>query len=994
MKQRITSLDLQILTSELSKELLNYRLQNIYNVANSTRQYLFKFSIPDSKKVVVLEYGNRIHLTDFERQTTQQPSNFVTKLRKHLKTRRLSGIKQIPNDRVLVLQFSDGLYYLVLEFFSAGNILLLDEHQKIMSLQRLVTAKEDVDRYAVNEEYKMFDKSLFTDEYKFEKTTYTSEDVKSWIDTHKLLLKEHSDKKKVRVFSIHKLAFVNAKHLPSELIQKCFHDCGINPSQSSLNFEGNEEGIESVVKALEVCEDAYLSLLTVEKETTGYIVGKKNESVDETSELNIIYDEFHPFEPYKENFDAFEFIPVQGYNKTLDKFFSTLESSKSALKIEQQKQHANKRLEKAKSERDRQIQTLVQQQELNSKKGELIQYHSELVEACRAYIQQFLDQSMDWTNIESVIELEKRKGNKLANSIGLPLNLKENKFKILLPDFEEEDSDSSDVDETQSESESESESDSEDEDDFPKKKKSTAKKTKQKRPNVVSTWIDLSLTAFANARLYFDTKKTAETKQTKVEKSTNMAVKNAERKITQDLTKALKQETETLKQMRPKYWFEKFYWFVSNEGYLCLAGRDNAQVDMIYYRHFGDNDFFVSSDLEGSLKVFIKNPFKGELVPPSTVMQAGIFSMSASSGWNGKVTTSAWVMHGTEISKRDFDGSLVPSGEFNYKGKKEYLPPSQLVMGFGLYCLVDEDTTKRYAENRVNREKEHGLTITLDNKKAELEKIKQTQKIEDTKKVEITKEETPQSAQEEVEGSPEADLESISDSVSLSTESRSGKATPIPRGKKSKLKKIAKRYADQDEEERKLRMDALGVLKQVEQREDQKSKEVFERLEAAKRLEEKEAAKERRRKQEAKEYQKYIMDEVDSDESHITNYLEILDSFVSKPSPKDSIINIIPVFAPWQSLQKFKYKVKIQPGSGKKGKSITDALHYFTTRKMDDSGSDTDLDWPVEREIVKTLKPNDLVGVFTVSKVKLVLPSGAAPDSKNKRQPAKKGKKK
>ena len=173
MKQRITGLDLQILTSELSKELSNYRLQNIYNVASNSRQYLFKFSIPDSKKVVVLEYGNRIHLTDFERPTTQQPTNFVTKLRKHLKTRRLSGIKQISNDRILVLEFSDGKYYLVLEFFSAGNILLLDESQRILALQRLVSAKQENDRYAVNEEYKMFDKSLFQQDFHYEKDCMT-----------------------------------------------------------------------------------------------------------------------------------------------------------------------------------------------------------------------------------------------------------------------------------------------------------------------------------------------------------------------------------------------------------------------------------------------------------------------------------------------------------------------------------------------------------------------------------------------------------------------------------------------------------------------------------------------------------------------------------------------------------------------------------------------------------------------------------------------------
>lgn len=178
-------MDLQILTSELSRELLNYRLQNIYNVASNSRQYLFKFSIPDSKKVVVLEYGNRIHLTDFERATTQQPTNFVTKLRKHLKTRRLSGIKQISNDRVLVLEFSDGKYYLVLEFFSAGNILLLDEELKILSLQRLVSAKEDNDRYAVNEEYKMFDKSLFQTEFQYHKRSYTVAEIESWIKIHK-----------------------------------------------------------------------------------------------------------------------------------------------------------------------------------------------------------------------------------------------------------------------------------------------------------------------------------------------------------------------------------------------------------------------------------------------------------------------------------------------------------------------------------------------------------------------------------------------------------------------------------------------------------------------------------------------------------------------------------------------------------------------------------------------------------------------------------------
>ena len=1011
MKQRITSLDLQILTSELSKELSNYRLQNIYNVASNSRQYLFKFSIPDSKKVVVLEYGNRIHLTDFERPATQQPTNFVTKLRKHLKTRRLSGIKQISNDRILVLEFSDGKYYLVLEFFSAGNILLLDESQRILALQRLVSAKQENDRYAVNEEYKMFDKSLFQQDFHYEKRLYDLDEVESWIQTHKLKLSQNSDNKKAKVFSIHKLAFINASHLSGELIQKWFFELGIDPSQSCLSFEKNQEALQRVVNALGVCEDKYIDLINGAIATEGYIVAKKNNKVSEKSDLEYIYDEFHPFEPYKPNQEGIKFISVSGYNKTLDKFFSNIESTKLSMKIEQQKENAAKRLEKARSERDKQIDSLVAQQRLNAKKGELIQYHSELVEECRSYVQLFIDQQMDWTNIETVISLEQKKKNELAQHIQLPLNLKENKIKVLLEDFDdyEESTESASATETGSETETESESESSsesesdnDEDKIPVKRtqRKTNIKEKPKR-KTIPTWIDLSQSAFANARSYFDSKKTAETKQVKVENSTSMALKNAERKITQDLTRSLKQENDTLKEIRPKYWFEKFFWFVSSEGYLCLAGKDASQTDMIYYRHFSDNDSIVSADMEGSLKVFIKNPLKGEALPPSTLMQAGIFAMSASSAWNGKVTTSAWVLHGTEISKRDYDGSIVPEGEFNYLVQKEYLPPAQLVMGFGFYCLLDEESTKHYAEIRTKKELEHGFTIVVDNKKKELEDIKLAQQANSK---ETTTQEQCVDKSSDTDDDDDADnSESDAVSVTANVEEKLGISQQLPRGKRSKLKKIAAKYRDQDEKERKLRMEALGTLKQVEERLSKTQIEDLEKSESVKKQQQKEMILERKKKQKERELQKYLLgddnDEETNDESHIVNYLEILDSFTAKPSTKDTIVGLVPVFAPWSALQKFKYKVKIQPGSGKKGKCIGDSINYFVNRKIDNCSSDVDLDWPQEREFIKNFKTNDIVGIFTVGKVKLVLPGGSGDSNKggksnNKKPASKKGNKK
>ena len=92
----------------------------------------------------------------------------------------------------------------------------------------------------------------------------------------------------------------------------------------------------------------------------------------------------------------------------------------------------------------------------------MIQYHSELVEECRSYVQLFIDQQMDWTNIETVISLEQKKKNELAQHIQLPLNLKENKIKVLLEDFDdyEESTESASATETGSETETESESES------------------------------------------------------------------------------------------------------------------------------------------------------------------------------------------------------------------------------------------------------------------------------------------------------------------------------------------------------------------------------------------------------------------------------------------------------------------------------------------------------------------------------------------------------
>lgn len=91
---------------------------------------------------MLLDSGFRCHLTSFSRTTSPSPSSFVTRLRKHLRTRRLTGVRQLGTDRVLEFVFSEGKYRLYLEFYAAGNVILVNEEGICISVLRVVPEGE------------------------------------------------------------------------------------------------------------------------------------------------------------------------------------------------------------------------------------------------------------------------------------------------------------------------------------------------------------------------------------------------------------------------------------------------------------------------------------------------------------------------------------------------------------------------------------------------------------------------------------------------------------------------------------------------------------------------------------------------------------------------------------------------------------------------------------------------------------------------------------
>ncbi|CCH59877.1 hypothetical protein TBLA_0C00610 [Henningerozyma blattae CBS 6284] len=1027
MKQRITSLDLELLSRELRLKLEGYRLTNIYNIADTKRQFLLKFNKPDSKLNVVVDCGLRIHLTDFTRHIPQFPSDFVIKLRKHLKSKRLTKLRQVPGDRIIVLQFAEGLFYLVLEFFSAGNVILLDENKTILSLQRVVKEHEN----KVGQDYEMFDDSIFFDtasenlansefkQYDYQMLeTWFHEEAKKLQNQTTLSSVPLNNGKKLKVFSIHKLLLTKEPHLSSDLLQKHLKIANINPSLPCLEFL---DKITTVLDVIKNTENEYHNLLNTNNKR-GYIVAKKNPNYvigRDADDLEYVYETFNPFEPFIDETHRTnsKIIIVDGpYNLTLDKFFTTIESSKYALKIQTQEEQAKKKIEDAHLENKKRIDALINVQTSNEQKGYAIIANTELIETTKYAVQGLVDQQMDWNTIEKLIKNEQVRGNEVAENIILPLNLKENTINMILPLKSEtssiENSSSEEQDEYCSESDNEpaNENTSDEESDISVEQDVSdfvevttignspliSKKSKHKRlqnnENSIIVSIDLSLSAYANASRYFDTKKKTAEKQKRVEENAEKAMKNIEQGIETSLQRKLKESHEVLKKIRKPYFFEKYHWFISSEKILVLMGKSSTETDQIYSKYIEDDDIYMSNSFD--TQVWIKNPEKIE-ISPNTLMQAGVFCMSSSEAWSKKIASSPWWCKAKNVSKFDKEGNTcLEPGKFILKNENEKhsLPPAQLVMGIGLLWKVktDKDSeesdtdegpgedgehekaeARRYAEDGDNAY--HESTSMLNN---DLNRLT-IASADDTNSIVKGKYQRNIDNSEE-NSAPESRNKDILNDENGTITTENGESIYYTniienmnrnvRGKKGKLKKMKKKYSHQDESERLLKLQALGTLQGIQKRQKQEQEEL-ERQHA------REYKKEMSNKQKQMQTLKFIQNE-----KVRVNY----DKFKNELKPtldiNDTVVDIVPIFAPWPSLLKYKYKVKIQPGSSKKTKTVNEILRHFVSREVDSNCSNKELGWPSEYELIKGIKDQDIIPLLCVDKLKASIPGQVTKD--------------
>jgi predicted ribosome quality control (RQC) complex YloA/Tae2 family protein len=141
--------------------------------------------------------------------------------------------------------------------------------------------------------------------------------------------------------------------------------------------------------------------------------------------------------------------------------------------------------------------------------------------------------------------------------------------------------------------------------------------------------------------------------------------------------------------IRKAMWFEKFYWFVTCDGWLILSGRDSHQNELLVKRYMRAGDLYMHSDYGGAASTIIKGPPKSGVAPLSTLEEAAVFTVCRSKAWDTKIISSAWWVYHDQVSKSAPTGEYLPTGSFMIRGKRNFLHPNRMEMGLTLLYRLD-----------------------------------------------------------------------------------------------------------------------------------------------------------------------------------------------------------------------------------------------------------------------------------------------------------------
>lgn len=133
MQHSLSSFDIYVIVSEL-QDIVDCHIDKIYQLSRNEILIRVKNIQTKEKHQIFIRNGELLSITDKQIETPKKPSTFAMTLRKYLSNGRIIEITQHEFDRIIKFKISkkEGNYTLVVEFFSDGNIILVDPDDKII----------------------------------------------------------------------------------------------------------------------------------------------------------------------------------------------------------------------------------------------------------------------------------------------------------------------------------------------------------------------------------------------------------------------------------------------------------------------------------------------------------------------------------------------------------------------------------------------------------------------------------------------------------------------------------------------------------------------------------------------------------------------------------------------------------------------------------------------------------------------------------------------
>jgi len=884
-------------------------LQNIYDATPVNRAFLLKFNRPEGEKLnLLVESGVRVHKTSFTREKPKNlPSGFVGKLRKHLRGRRLSLIEQVAFDRVVHLHFGA----------VEGPV------------------EEEADGGP--------DRSVFEFHLYFELYAQGNVILCDWEGTVLAMLRGSG----IAVLGQLYNPRVNALHLPDvkqladlsgsidiksltckqgllasfspSMIDSCSVSAGLTKKTTLIPSEKLSLFVAEAHKILNlVALNDFRGFLTVTTEHQSPSPITSSTITDLSRKLDLLDFNPIPVSSFKQSSNATT-ISLPTFNEAVDLFFTRAEALKSAQQATSVEAEAKSRLATITAEQQARMSGLEAARDLCLRKAQLIEAHFALVQDALNVAQVAVSSGMNWNEFKRLIESERtqpgRRGE-IAQAI-VALKLERNMVTLRLEDV--------DLD------------------------------------------VRLDASVHANANNYYDLRQQTRAKLERTCAANAEALKSAESKIKASLATVRKQQiAKALNSTRKTFWFEKFAWFTSSDGFLVLAGRDAQQNELLVKRHLRAGDAYVHADIHGAGSIIVKNHLPNAstaslTIPPRTLLEAGTFSICQSRAWEAKILTSSWWVEANQVSKTAPSGEYLSVGSFMIRGKKSYLPPSQLSLSFGFVFVVsEEEKLSRRSERLRIRDTalEHDLTkeqfdrYQVDQIEQDMDELIITTGAVaiDDKKLEVKKKQSAKKEQKKV-------------NITEPLPTCNANEKPSTRGQRRLSKKLQKKYRDQDDEERELR---IKLLASAGKKQNQQS--TTPKATPAERKERKpEAQKTPKAKETTENEDDPEQTTQESSEFHAIDY------FTATPKDDQQYLHALPVCFPTSAFAQARFRIKLIPGNVKKGKAVKAAVALLTGTGACPTGHLRDLMRAVpEMEMINVMPAKVALGVSAHETAKAV----------------------